>query len=45
MGSPGPHSLWAIGGQETDHRQGRSFMQDYLEEMVENHVLTRVVSL
>lgn len=44
-GQPRTHSLWATGGQETDHMEGRSFMQDDLEKMVENFVLTRDVSL
>lgn len=45
MGSPGPRSLWARGGQETDHLQGRSLMQDDLEKKAENHVFTGGVSL
>lgn len=45
MCSLGPCSLLARGEQESDHMQGRSFMQNDLEEISENHVLTGEVSL
>lgn len=37
-----PGTLLTVG---SDHIQGRSFMQDDLEEISENHVLTGDVSL